>query len=129
MEEAGCRVFGEACKRGSHEECEQLWWDYAKLVFCQDTKCLWNKQVEQKKFVKMHKGHEPFEYEAYTGICTRPELALRPKEIEDLSRKHKLTTCSCRSDKGISGHLDFSRFLTQKGLNLPDPVDPHAAYH
>lgn len=108
------------------ETCPELVKRYSKLVYCDDYRCVWNVAIKFKKYVLHHKDEKPFEEDSAKGVCGRKEILLTPKEINTLQRKYKLATCSVRSDKGISGHLDFSRF--PQGGNIPDPVDPGAAF-
>lgn len=129
----GCLVFGEDCLKEEHSECRGLFLRWAKIVWCQDAKCIWNVPSPQKKIVKKHKDYQPFSGEGYRGICSRPELALDPQTIKTLERKYVLATCSVRSDRGISGHMDFAKLLqgngTPYGGNIPDPVDAGTAFH
>ena len=116
------------CKCECDSECAGMFAKYAKVVYCTDASCAWNVSIPFKKYI-LHGskvGYVPFEKDAFNGVCGRKELGLRPQEIIELHTKHKLTTCSMRSDRSF-GHLDFSRF--PQGGNIPDPVDPHAAYH
>lgn len=128
-----CVAFGKDCTKDEHSECKEFFLKYCKLVFCRDSRCAWNQAISQKKFVKHHRDHIPFKHDAYTGVCGRPELALDPQTIQTIDRKYVLATCSVRSDKGVRGHLDFARLLqpnkTPYGGNIPDPVEPGAAYH
>ena len=128
-----CIVFGEDCDKLEHSECKALFLQYAKLVFCADKGCLWNKPISQTKVVKRNKDYVGFEGGGYTGICSRPEIALDPQVIDTLQRKYRLATCSVRSDRSISGHMDFAKLLqsdgTPYGGNIPDPVDPGTAFH
>lgn len=122
-----CPVFGEDCLEKNHEKCKNLFSKYCKIIFCNDAKCLWNQQIDIKKFVKRHKDHKPFPHDFYSGVCSRPEIAINPKVIDTREVKHQLAVCAVRSNKGISGHLDWSRY--PQGGNIPDPVDPGTAYH
>lgn len=128
-----CPIFGEDCKEEKHVVCMEEYGQYMKVIFCDDDRCLWNKAIETKKFVKNHKDHTPFPNDYYRGICSRPEVGLRPGTFENRTTKRHFTTCSVRSDRHIEGHLDFSRLLksdgTVHGGNIPDPVDPGTAYH
>ena len=127
MSENSCPTFGEGCVQDTHEECISINEKYAKLVFCNEAKCIWNKDIEMKKYVKRHRDHTPFPQDYYHGICSRLEIAINPETIETIQVKHSLAICAVRSDKGISGHIDWSRF--PQGGNIPDPVDPSTAYH
>ena len=125
--ESECPIFGEGCKKDTHRECHELASKYAKLIFCGDSRCLWYKDIEVKKYVKRHTDHTPFSNDYYQGICTRPEIALNQKIIDTAQMKHQLAVCAVRSDKTISGHLDWSKY--PQGGNIPDPVDPSTAFH
>ena len=100
---------------------------YAKLVFCKDDRCAWNMGIKEEVFIKHHKDDHPFPADSYRGVCSRPELGLNAEVIQSGNRKRVLATCGFRSDKTLSGHLDFSRF--PKGGNIPDPVSGDTAYH
>ncbi len=121
---SNCKLYGEDCSEETHEECEGIFNKYAKVVFCNDHRCLWNKDIDVKKYVRA-RGTTPFPDDYYKGICTRPELGLKPAEVETLKVKRKLTTCSVRSDK-TRGYTDFSKL--PQGGSIPDPIDPSTAY-
>lgn len=123
--ENNCPIFEGACEKEDHSECKELL-QYAKLVYCAEDRCLWYQSLDIKKYVKHHKDHQPFPADYYSGICCRSEIAINPKRISTLLVDHRLAICALRSDKEISGHLDFSKL--PQGGNIPDPVDPSAAY-
>lgn len=117
----------ELCDCSSDENCKVLFSKYAKIVYCNDTRCAWNVSIPFKKYIKHGSGvgYVPFKEDGIVGVCGRSEIGLQPREYEELHTAGKVTTCSVRSDRSF-GHLDFSRF--PQGGNIPDPVDPSAAY-
>lgn len=106
----------EECVHADVETCELTFRQYAIVVFCDDTKCMWNILIpKEKKYVKHNKDHTPFPADYAKGICGRKEIHVLPKDfLTKLSRFH-VSSCSTRSDKGISGHMDFSRLLKPDG--------------
>lgn len=103
---------------------------YKKIVYCNDTDCIWNKKINFKKFIDTAVGQEHFDDDAFTGICTRAEIGIRPLELEegDLNskRKYRHAICCVRSDDKVKGHMDFSKFPF--GGNVPDYEKPHKKY-
>lgn len=104
---------------------EELVQKYAKLVYCKDVDCFWNKYVGRGKYILPTTNSTVFPDDDYRGICTRPELGLSPQQVADLHTRYRVTACAVRTDKA-TGHLDFTRF--PEGGNIPDPVKPDEAY-
>lgn len=106
---------------------------FKKLLYCDDYKCLHNIPITAKKIIKHHKDDKPFEADAYRGVCGRPELGFRNRIVYSMHGKYTVTRCDYRSDKSLSDHMDFSKLLqpdgTPYGGNIPDAVDPGAAFH
>ena len=103
---------------------------YSKPIYCNALKCMWNVKLEEKVFLKHHREHQPFDDDAYEGICSRNEIGLYYKEeaptFGQVRVKKKWVYCPFRSDVHPSGHMDWSRF--PQGGNIPDPMDPNEAY-
>lgn len=121
-----CRVFGQDCKNSTHEECDSLFFQYAKVVFCKDANCFWNKQLHQQvKYVRTTNTSQPFPGDGYEGICTRPELGLTSTQVHEANSKRQVATCAVRSDNK-TGHIDFTQF--PQGGTYPEPVAPDTAF-
>lgn len=111
-------------------DCVMLRVKHAKLVWCSDYECAHNINVPVKKPVIFNKrNYTPFPGDFFKGVCGRvDELMLRQHHIVESGVKDKVTKCICRTDKRITGHMDFSRFIGQGG-NIPDANDPAAGYY
>ena len=116
------------CLCEGSEICKDLV-QYKMFVYCDDANCAWfSGTLPFKKHVSYGRGgYAPFPADFAKGMCTRVEIALSPKEISDLVRRHKVTSCVARSDKTIKGHLDFSRF-PQGGVTHDEPIPADTAY-
>lgn len=107
---------------------------YKKCVYCHDHECMWNVEIEDSIFIKHHRDDEPIgPADAYAGVCSRPEIGLVRTTVFSGQGKYKVTKCDYRSDRGIKGHMDFSKLLDSSGSpyggNIPDSSTPDAAYH
>lgn len=111
------------CKCKSDEECLEVIFEHAKLVYCNDKECAFNLELPYKHFADRGKNYKPFADDYFDGICTRKDLALSPTKIFELKVNKKITSCRMRADKSL------------KRPKLPDPdniqggryEDPHSA--
>ena len=125
-----------SCKCESDDQCIEVLKRYAKVVYCNDDKCLFNVGIPYKYEVNRGKNHKPFADDYFHGVCGRVDIGLRLKEQKangiDEKVTHRNTICTVRSDKGYKGHMDFSKLLQSNGTPyggiIPGPVDPSTAY-
>lgn len=104
----------EAVNPEDREELQQ----YKKLVFCKFYDCIWNVKIDGGVHIPHHKDWKPLsdgEADKYIGVCGRPALGLSKVEFEQGNRHEVVAKCDYRSDKGIKGHMDFSRLLQPDG--------------
>lgn len=86
---------------------------FARVVYCKVKECLWYEDIPFSVYVAPTKDYTPLgEEDAYRGVCGRATLGIAGKVIETSLAKHNLAVCKLRSDKRITGHLDFSKFPT-----------------
>ena len=97
---------------------------------------MWNVTVKPGKYVKQHSDWKPLtdgDADKIKGVCGRPEVGIRYKNVFSRDGKYKVIQCHLFSDRGLSGHMDFASLLqsdgTPYGGNIPDPVTPDAAFH
>lgn len=110
------------------EDCPTLIMKFAKVVWCNDYDCAHNVQVPMEKQIEFNKrNYTPFEGDKMRGVCARKDLMIRAAHYVKQGYKDKLVKCICRTDKKVTGHLDFSRFINQGG-QIPDANDPAAGY-
>lgn len=98
---------------------EELKEKYNKLVWCEFYDCKWNQQIGAERTLKTilkNKAYTPFADDpGMKGLCGRPdEIAIRFKVIVSGSQKYKVPACFL-SHTGITGHMDFSKFLQPDG--------------
>ncbi|MFH1546952.1 MAG: hypothetical protein ABIC57_00525 [bacterium] len=109
-------VIYQANEEGDYnncEDCEEFILNCSRVVWCNDDRCAWWRKIPFDKVIQYHKFYIPLgDDDAYTGICFRNGVGIRSRIIESrlLETKYRLAECKCRSDKIISGHMDFSRF-------------------
>ena len=126
-----------ACKCESDEQCVEVLKRYAKVVYCNDDKCLFNIELPYEYYVNRGKNHKPFKDDAFHGVCGRVDIGIRLKTIGAKGIEDKVThrnaICTVRSDKGYKGHMDFTKLLQSDGTAyggiIPGPVAPDTAYH
>jgi len=100
---------------------------YAKLVWCEYYDCKWNNQIGAERTLKTilkNRAYSPFKDDpGMKGLCGRPdEIAIRFKTIVSGSQKYKVPACfTCNT--GISGHVDFSKFLQPDGSPWGGNID------
>ena len=128
------------CDCTNYSDCAEMKEKYAKLVFCRDSKCMFNLDLHQEKpyFIDRGRGHKPFKDDGYTGICTRPDVGFSPHLVSDpgegkfTSKSARVvTTCTCRANKQLS-HMRFPHPDSIQGGNYSDPITPDqigGAYH
>lgn len=126
---SNCPLYNEDCEKEQHQECQNLVQKYSKIIWCKDFKCSWNLEIEQSKTIKHHRDYVALgKTDGYRGICSRPEIGLSHKIFETGTRangvRHEVAACDFRSNKSISGHMDWSRFADQKqSSNVSDPIE------
>ena len=133
MESRTCCIDSTvSCKCESDEKCLEVLKRYAKVVYCNDDRCLFNVSLPFEYFVNRGRNHKPFKDDSFHGVCGRIDIGLRMKEINEQHVKHKNVICTVRSDKEYKGHMDFSKLLQSDGTPyggiIPGPVDPSTAY-
>ena len=138
VESRQCCIDGTvSCKCESDDKCIEVLKRYAKVVYCNDDKCLFNVALPYEYFVNRGKNHKPFKDDSFHGVCGRVDIGLRFKTSGGRGIEDKVTDrnaiCTVRSDKGYKGHMDFSKLLQSDGTPyggvIPDPVTPDAAFH
>ena len=126
-----------SCKCESDDQCIEGLKRSAKVVYCNDDKCLFNVGLPYEHYVDRGKHHKPFKDDAFHGVCGRVDIGLRLKTVgtNGIEDKviHRNAICTVRSDKGYKGHMDFSKLLQSDGTPyggiIPGPVDPSSAFH
>lgn len=104
------------CKNGN---CKILFEKFAKVLWCNDTSCLYNLIVKEKHKVNREQ-YVGFEDDVFTGICMRGDVALRNRKIVSGHTEHNDTICTVRSDKNNKFHVDLG--TAQSGNNIPDGI-------
>ena len=106
---------------------EELKQEYSKLVWCEYYGCKWNRQIGAERTLKTilkNRAYTPFADDpGMKGLCGRPEeIAIRFKTVVSGSQKYKVPACfTCNT--GISGHVDFSKFLQPDGSPWGGNID------
>ena len=72
-----------SCKCESDEKCIEILKRYAKVVYCNDDKCLFNVSLPYDYFVNRGRNHKPFKDDSFHGVCGRVDIGLRMKEIKE----------------------------------------------
>jgi hypothetical protein len=121
-----------SCICGDHENCEAME-RHRKLLYCDAAQCAYNVSISEPKFIKYSRDWKPLgPADGYKGLCGRPEVGLRYEKIIATGNVQKAAKCAFYTDKRITGHIDFARLLAPGGQpyggNIPDPVNPGAAY-
>ena len=106
---------------------EKLKEEYSKLVWCEYYDCKHNKQIGAERTLKTilkNKAYTPFADDpGMKGLCGRPdEIAIRFKTIISGSQKYRVPACFL-SNTGVSGHVDFSKFLQPDGSPWGGNID------
>jgi len=119
------KIEGDTLPEGVTEE--ELKAEYSKLVWCEYYECKWNRQVGANRTLGTllkNKAYSPFkDDEGMKGLCGRPdEIGIRFKTIVSGSQKYKVPACfTCNT--GVSGHVDFSKFLQPDGTPWGGNID------
>lgn len=106
---------------------EELKAEYSKLVWCEYYGCKWNKQIGAERTLKTilkNRTYNSFKDDpGMKGLCGRPdEIAIRFKTVVSGSQKYKVPACfTCNT--GVSGHVDFSKFLQPDGSPWGGNID------
>ena len=106
---------------------EELKQEYSKLVWCEYYGCKWNRQIGAERTLKTilkNRAYTPFADDpGMKGLCGRPdEIAIRFKTVVSGSQKYKVPACfTCNT--GVSGHVDFSKFLQPDGSPWGGNID------
>ena len=121
-EEKKCLLYGEECKLENHKTCSEEYQKYAKILFCKDSGCIYNKDLDQGKRIKRGgmtvDGGYYSEFETpYKGICIRPEIGFTTKENGDV-------ICNFRSDKKCGKGVNLDRFLDHNGQPFGGNLSP-----
>lgn len=95
-------------------------------ILCNVQDCLWWKKLENSQRLNSGNVKDNDFAPLFEGECSREEIGVSAKIIETTNFNHSLGVCYCKSDKFISGHLDFTRF--PQGGNIPDPVEPSGTF-
>ena len=102
---------------------------YGKVVWCKFTKCKFNKEITGLQrttgTLLKNRTYNPISEQEHiwTGICTRDEIAIKYDEVVTASgSKFKVPTCFS-AVTGVSGHVDFTRFLNSDGTPLGGNID------
>ena len=119
------KIEGDTLPEGVTEE--ELKAEYSKLVWCEYYECKWNRQVGANRSLGTllkNRAYSPFkDDEGMRGLCGRPdEIGIRFKTIVSGSQKYKVPACfTCNT--GVSGHVDFSKFLQPDGTPWGGNID------
>ena len=102
---------------------------YGKVVWCKFSKCRYNEEVKGLQrttgTLLKNRTYKPISEQEHIwdGICTRNEIAIKYDEvITNSGTKFKIPSCFS-SVTGVSGHVDFSRFLNSDGSPLGGNID------
>ena len=102
---------------------------YGKVVWCKFTKCQYNEEVKGLQrttgTLLKNRTYAPINEQEHiwSGICTRDEIAIKYDEIRTTSGS-KVKVPSCFSAvTGVTGHIDFTRFLNSDGSPLGGNID------
>jgi len=89
--------------------------NFRAVVYCDDDKCPFYRELPFKHELKHHIDYKPFSDCYFKGVCGKAEIGMRKKEVSTALANYRFCVCSSRSDKKISGHVDFSKFPQQMG--------------
>ena len=102
---------------------------YGKVVWCKFTKCKSNQQVKGLQrttgTLLKNKTYAPISEREHIwdSICTRDEIAIKYDEVLTASgAKFKVPACFT-AHTGVTGHIDFTRFLNSDGSPLGGNID------
>ena len=99
------------------------------VVWCKFTKCQFNTTVKGLQrttgTLLNNRTYVPISEQEHIwdGICTRDEIAIKYDEVRTSSGS-KIKVPSCFSAvTGVTGHIDFTRFLNSDGSPLGGNID------
>ena len=102
---------------------------YGTVVWCKFTKCQFNVEVNELQrttgTLLKNRNYTPINDQEHTwaGICTKDEIGIK-YDVMTFTSGAKLKIPSCFSAvTGVSGHVDFSRFLQSDGTPLGGNID------
>ena len=101
---------------------------YGKIVWCKYLKCKHNVVVKGLQrttgTILKNRTYKPIgeQENIWEGICSRDEIAIRFDEVQSGSVKAKVPSCFS-AVSGVSGHVDFTRFLNSDGSPLGGNID------
>ena len=111
--------------------------DYAKVVYCNLSDCVFNKSVEglthTETVVRREniKGSDwtplsPQMEKVWTAVCTRPEVVINLETIKGMGgSSRRFPSCHTPWELGRSGHVDMSKRMGES-YNIDDSQDPTA---
>ena len=84
-------------------------------VYCNDVDCAWCKRLEKRYIIRYRRDYVPLGSDSgYIGECTRKEIGIEPKIIHGEGNfKYNTMHCMTRSNKGLSGHKDFTKMVPE----------------
>ena len=102
---------------------------YGKVLCCKFTKFQYKEEVKGLQrttgTLLKNRTYAPINEQEHiwSGICTRDEIAIKYDEIRTTSGS-KVKVPSCFSAvTGVTGHIDFTRFLNSDGSPLGGNID------
>ena len=102
---------------------------YCVVVWCKFTACQYNQEVKGLQRISgtilSNRTYNPINEQEHIwpNICTRQEIAIKYDEVHTASGG-KVKVPSCFSAvTGVSGHVDFSKFLNSDGSPLGGNID------
>ena len=106
---------------------------YGKVVWCKYTACQHNKEIKDLQrttgTILKNKTYKPFgeQEHIWSNICTRDEIALTYNEYVANGGSQKVKVPACfTSVTGVTGHIDFTRFLNSDGSPLGGNISSQA---
>tara|TARA_Y100000310_G_scaffold345435_1_gene464992 strand:- start:4335 stop:4835 length:501 start_codon:yes stop_codon:yes gene_type:complete len=101
---------------------------YGKVVWCKFTACKNNELVKGLQrttgTILKNRAYTPLNEQEHIwdGICTKDEIAITYNEITINGGKMKVPSCFS-AVTGVSGHIDFTRFLNSDGTPQGGNID------
>jgi hypothetical protein len=106
------------CHCTQDQECLELVFANAKLLYCNDKECKWNIALPYKYEVYRGRGHKPFADDYFTGVCGRGDVGMSRQVIRSsikVTEAQKFTSCRVRAD----------RKTTTPHMPDPDKIEHH----
>ncbi len=110
----------KVCHCEQDQDCFELAFANAKLLYCNDKECLFNIELPYKYEVYRGRNHKPFADDYFTGVCGRGDVGMARQVLRSsvkVTDSQKFTSCRVRSD----------RSLNRPGLPDPDKIE-HTVY-